>query len=240
MGHLSEEQLVLHYYDESDAATQAHLDACEACRQEYRRLQRTLNTMAALPVPERPAEYGRQVWERIEGQVGGSRRRWFGWLGWRRLALTGAAAALVAGAFLAGERSGRVPESATVAPGPVRERILLVAVGNHLERSQVVLAELSNLGAGKQGRVDIAYEQRAAGDLVESSRLYRMTASAAGDTGTAAILDDLERVLIDVANGPAEMNAGELERLQKRISETAILFKVRVFASHMDARGNRL
>ena len=46
MNHLSEEQLVLHYYGEPvDRPVDEHLAGCEACREEYRRL-------AA------PAEYG--------------------------------------------------------------------------------------------------------------------------------------------------------------------------------------
>ena len=115
-----------------------------------------------------------------------------------------------------------------------------MAVGDHLERSQVVLAELSNLGAGRKGRVDISYEQRAAEDLVESSRLYRMSAATTGDTATAGVLDELERVLLDIAHGPSEVSGAQLEQLQKRISDAGILFKVRVYATQVEHRENRL
>ena len=239
MNHPTQEQLILHYYGEETEPLDVHLAACDACREEYRKLQRILNTVEAMPVPERPADYGTSVWNRVRPRIGAAPRRWWAaWLDWRRLAVAAAVASLIVAAFLAG-RYARRPAPA-VAAGPVRERILLVAVGDHLERSQVVLAELSNLGAGRKGSVDISYEQRAAEDLVESSRLYRMSANSAGDTATANVLDELERVLLDIAHGPSEVSGAQLEQLQKRIADAGILFKVRVYATQVEHRENRL
>ena len=85
MNHLNEEQLILHYYGETDdaagagdtLATERHLEECGECRGLYTSLQRVLNVMDGLPVPERPAEYGAQVWQRIEHRLGARRRtRW--------------------------------------------------------------------------------------------------------------------------------------------------------------------
>lgn len=60
MNHLTEEQLVLHYYgEEGDALTaERHLDDCQECREIYSSLQRVLNVVDSLPVPERSPEYG--------------------------------------------------------------------------------------------------------------------------------------------------------------------------------------
>ena len=242
MDHLTEEQLVLHYYGESQSALDSHLSDCEECRQEYRKLQRILNSVDSLPVPERAADYGTQVWNRIQPEVGSApSRSWLRWSGWRRAALAAAMASLIVAAFLAGQRASRfAPIPATASTAPVRERILLVAVGDHLEKSKLVLAELSNLGPARQGNVDISYEQRSAEDLLGSSRLYRMTASASGDAATASMLDELERVLMDIANGPSQISGNQLQNLQNRIADTGILFKVRVFASSVEQRENRL
>ncbi len=241
MDHLTEEQLVLHYYGEPQSALDSHLSDCERCRQEYRKLQRILNSVDSLPVPERSADYGTEVWNRIRPEIGAPSRSWLRWLGWRRAALAAAMASLVVAAFLAGQKASRLtPAPATASTAPVRERILLVAVGDHLEKSQLVLAELSNLGAEQKGNVDISYEQRSAEDLLGSSRLYRMTASASGDTATASMLDELERVLLDIANGPSQISGDQLQHMQKRIADTGILFKVRVFASNVEQRENRL
>lgn len=240
MEHPGEERLALHYYGETDGTVDTHLAVCETCRREYRRIQQVLNSVDSLPVPERPADYGAQVWNRMQPRVATiGTRAWLGWSVWRRALLAAALVVVIAGAFLAG-RFGAQPPVTKIAAAPVRERILLVAVGDHLERSKLVLAELSNLGTGKQGQVDISYEQRSAEDLIESSRLYRMTASASGDTATATVLDELERVLLDVANGPSRISGGQIEALRKRIADTGILFKVRVFATKMNERESRL
>ena len=59
------------------------------------------------------------------------------------------------GSFLAGRVSHRQDSDHLASAGQVRERILLVAVGDHLDRSQMVLAELSNAPDGK-GKINIS------------------------------------------------------------------------------------
>jgi len=230
MNHLSEEQLVLHYYGErSEGPVEDHLEACESCRAEYRGLQRVLNSLDAAPVPESSVEYGTAVWRKIESRVPG--RRQFAWLGMREWMLAGVMAAMIVMAFLAGRLTQRTAPPATASTGPVRERILLVAVGDHLERSQTILVELENSESP-----DISYERKAAADLVESNRLFRLTAASAGDTATASVLEDLERALIEISNSPTEMSRHQLQQLQKEIENRGILFKVKVFASQVQER----
>jgi len=53
--------------------------------------------------------------------------------------------------------------------------------------------------------VNIATEQRRAEDLLQENRLYRQTALQEGDTGLASVLDELERVLLDVAHSPEQV-----------------------------------
>jgi hypothetical protein len=85
-----------------------------------------------------------------------------------------------------------------------RERILIVAVGEHLGHSERMLVELSNAMPATPGQkqVNISSEQRRAEDLLQENRLYRQTALQEGDTGLADTLDELERVLLDVAHSP--------------------------------------
>jgi hypothetical protein len=240
MDHLTEEQLVLYYYGEPvGAAVEQHLGACEACRDEYRALQRVLNSVDAMPVPERSPEYGSEVWERLGPHLGGARIEsgWRRWLGWRPALAAAAMAAAVLIAFFAG-RYGENPlrrEVAVAQPQPPRERILLVAVGDHLERSQMVLAELANAGPHR-GKLDISYEQHVAEDLVESNRLYRLTANSAGDLATANMLDDLERVLLDIVHSPSELSGPQLRDLRRQIEADGLLFKVKVFESNIQHR----
>lgn len=227
--HIPEEELVLFYYGESTGAPaiEQHLAECERCRVEYRSLQTVLNTVDSAPVPERGAEYGAEVWRRLERHV--HIRRKFGWFSWWLWAP--AATALLVLAFLAG-RITRPPAAPTLASGQVRERILLVAVGDHLERSQMVLAEIGNAPDSK-GKVDISYERSMAEDLLDSNRLYRQTANSTGNTAVANVLDDLERVLLEIANSPSEVDAGQLDELRREIKDRGLLFKIRVVGSRV-------
>lgn len=245
MKHPSEEQLLLYHYGEAGGGeVEAHLAACDPCRTAYDSLRRVLAVADAAPVPERGEDYGAEVWRRIEPRLGeDSQPGWaararsrFGAAGAllfrpRSWALAGAMAALVIAAFLAGRISTRTPRPGQPASEMVRERILLVTVGEHLERSQMVLVELAN--TAPRERVNIAAEQRWAEDLVDANRLYRQTAARSGDVAIASVLDELERVLLEIARSPSELSRDELEKIQRRIESQGILFKVRVIASRV-------
>ena len=111
------------------------------------------------------------------------------------------------------------------------ERVLLVAVGDYLERSQMVLIELTN--ANPKGSMDISAEQERAGDLVTETRLYRQTAARTGDTRITGVLDELERVLVDITHAPSKMTPDQLEELRQRLEAEGILFKIRVLGSNV-------
>jgi hypothetical protein len=201
-----------------------------------------LNSVDSFPVPERAPDYENRVWATVESETRIAKRsRWL-LAGWRN-PIFGAAAMtmLIIGAFLAGHNWKKVdrhqPQIARAPFDPnVRERVLLVAVGDHLERSQMVLVELANAGAPAAGRLDISYERQTAEDLLESNRLYRQTAATNGDVATATMLEDLERVLLEIAHSPSEVSARQLEELRSQIEDRGILFKVKIFGSRVEQR----
>jgi hypothetical protein len=47
------------------------------------------------------------------------------------------------------------------------------------------------------------------------------------------VLDDLDRVLLDIAHGPDQLSPRDLDRLQQRLDGQGILFKIRVLSSNM-------
>jgi hypothetical protein len=116
----------------------------------------------------------------------------------------------------------------------VRERVLLVAVGDHLERSQMVLVELAN--AQPQHDLDISAERQSADELLASNRLYRQTAVQLGQTNVADLLDDLERVLVEVARGPSRVSETQLAEIQQRIEAQGLLFKMKIVNSTITGR----
>ena len=140
---------------------------------------------------------------------------------------------LLVAAFLAGRfyPHPRQPVQLAAADPQAGERILLVAVGDYLERSQMVLIELAN--ARSPGSLDISAEQERAVDLVSENRLYRQTAGHTGDAAVASVLDELERVLLDITHAPSRLSPGELEKLRQRLEAEGILFKIRVLGSNV-------
>lgn len=242
--HLSEETLVLaHYRDlpvSEQAAAEAHLQACDQCRDADARLVETLGLVDAAPPSEPPEGFERVMWARVQAKLPERRPvRWASWFA-ARWAFAAGAVVLAAAAFLAGRWSG-VPvaspatETAAVATDDgLQERVLLVAAGDHFDRTQMVLAELVNADPSQPGILDT--ERARAADLVSTNRVIRQSAAAAGDDVMEGLLEDLERVLLEIANGGGEDSAAELELLKTRIESRGILFRLRVVTSDVRQR----
>jgi anti-sigma factor RsiW len=152
MNHLSEEQIILHYYGDADAPgeIEQHLSACAECRAEFARVQSMLRQIEPLEVPEPAASFEEKTWLNIRDRLTQKRsffRRLFqrrtlngipatprgrAWAG-GKWAIAGLMAVLIVGAFLAGRfwpRPGQRPitqQATRVNP----QRIVLVAVGDH-------------------------------------------------------------------------------------------------------------
>ena len=231
--HPDDERLILFHY-EGDRAVARHLDACLPCQGRMAGMLRLFELVEAEPVPERGEAYGRDVWRRIASRLPERPRP-----GWRlvfaapRLAFAGALAAIALAAFLAGRfwRSPEPPAAATVSQ--TRERILLVTVGDHLERSQTVLIEL--LHAPAQGPVAESDRARAR-ELLAANRLYRQTAASAGERGVSDVLEDLERVLLEASHGASPVSMENLEGLRRKAAAEGVLFKIRVLGSRVRER----
>jgi hypothetical protein len=241
MKHMTEEELIAYREGVVPERTviSEHLAACEECRAEMERIEAVLTALDTLPVPDPGEDYGRRLWQQIALRLPEKRKRWWQmWFEPKRLVAFGAVAALIVAAFLVGRGTrDRLPDVA-VNKEQVRERVLVVAVGEHLGRSEMMLVELSNAEPKDRAakHVNIAAEQRRAEDLLDENRLYRQTALEEGDAGLANVLDELERVLLDVAHSPEQVTPAQLESIQKKIEARGILFKVRVVGKELQQR----
>lgn len=243
--HLTEDELVLHYYGElttaDEAQTSAHLGACRECQDNLRRLQQVLAVVddTAFAGPELPAHFERTVWARLEPNLPGRDRRRWSWFVYSpaRLAWVASIVLLIGAAFMAGRLLPRsdVPTTVTTTPDSLRERILLMDLDDHLDRSELVLVELAST-ADNTALVDISGERARAEQLVAANRLYRQTAATTGDSGIVELLDELERVLVELAASPEEVSAADLEVVRERIESRSLLFKLRVISSEIRER----
>jgi hypothetical protein len=238
MNHIQEEDLVLHFYAELDADSEAavggHLSDCADCRGRFVRLQRVLAAVDTVPDPALPEGFERVTWARLQPALE-RRSGWRAWFGIPKLALGAAVLVLVAGAFFAGRMTRTPVETpATLTADQLREGVLLTALGEHLDRSQMMLVDL--VSADGTETIDVASERQRAEDLVAANRLYRQTAEESGEVRVMELLDELERLLVDLAASPDSLSANDLEQVRQRIDANGLLFKVRVLSSAVRER----
>jgi len=241
MKHIAEIELFAYREGEMKGreAIAAHLQECGECRVELERIEEVFAALNAMKVPDPGEAYGTKVWHQIADRLPEQNASWWeGLFAPRRLMAFGTAVALLAVAFYAGRKTGPPAGGERVADaGKVRERVLVVAVGEHLGKSEMILMDLSNAQPAASGNklINISTEQKRAEDLVEENRLYQQTARSSGDTAMASTLDELQRILLDVANSPDEVTPARFASIQKRIAEQGILLKVRVVRQELRA-----
>ncbi len=244
--HPTEDELILHYYGEdemSEQAVEGHLASCEGCREAFQGLRRVMEAIDAAPVPEPDVDFERSVWARLAPQLSGNSTR-MNFPGvrrnvWRTLAFSGGLAAVIVSILLwqfdVNVRRSATEEVLTADAESHRERVLLTAVSDHIEQSQLVLVELANAQT-QDGDLDVTLERTTADDLVSAGRLYRETARQTGELQLASLLDELELVLVEIARGPEALSADELEAVRAQIEEQELIFKLRVLAADVKAR----
>jgi len=241
MKHLTDDQLTLVYYAEASTEERAHAGSCDACARRLATLAEFMDAVRAVPAADPGPEWEQRLWSAIRPRVNETLER-RGSRSWSRLWLLGPAlAATSAAVFFAGMYTqNRVDRAHPESFSPKsRQRVLLITLGDHLDRSQIVLAELAN--APESGsQTDISAEQQLASHLLGENRLLRQAAQHSGDASDAVLLDQLERVLLDVANSPKEVSSTELKDLQDRIAAQGLLFKVRVVSAADREKGMKL
>jgi hypothetical protein len=242
MKHIGEEDLVLLYYNEPGVPDEVrgHLGECVECQAAVRDVAQTLNLCSEWLPPEVEPEFGRSVWCQIAPLIEERRRR--GWQGWRAATAVLAMAAIVMAAYLGARASRRpAPSVLTGLSAQARNRILAISLADHLERAKLLLTEISN--QSEPGPAEFEAERSRAQDLVEEGRLIRETltrGNAAATLSTVALVDDVERFLLELANAPDKPGTADVKARQERIASASLLFKVRIFESNLRNEGQRL
>ncbi len=250
MTHLTEQELVDSYYGDSPVECREHLNQCPECRDQLRHLSELLDGVREVPIPARGQGYGREVWARLEPRLPGRKASWWN----RSWILVPAALALLVAAFVGGmltvknrpvsgaqqvassRPSAGISKVAGISDKD-RQRVLLAALGDHLDRSEILLVQLLNAPPDEMSLGD---ERARARDLLEENRLLRESASRSGDQAHAALLDDLERVFVDLANSPGRLSSGDVAGLRQRVENQGLLFKVRVTNTDARSKGQTL
>ena len=241
MKHLNEEELIELYYNEATTAAHVHVQACRECSTQYADLQRDLNAVKAEQAGPRGTEYGERVWQALRPQLVAYEKRparWQYWVQWKSVAVAAGCAALLAIAFVGGRywerHTNRTTAGVNMNP-PATQRVLLVVLTDHLDRTERLLVALNH--ADSSDRAENGQLQAEARELLASNRLYRVTASKAGDPAMAAALDRVENVLAEMANDP-NLTAEDLERIRRDMNTEGILFDIRVLLARTPDQGS--
>jgi hypothetical protein len=220
--HLTEEELTDAYYGDLAPAVQNHLRDCAECRTNLGRLEDTLSSLQQYIAPEPGPGFEERVWERLSDRLP-KKRSWGDFL-FRPMVLAPALAGLIILAVSLGLITDRRHRQSGIS-SQAQARVLFDTLSEHLDRSEILLSEVAN---AKPGPDVLKNAQGRARDLADENRLLRLASNRAGDVSRGALLEDLERVLLSVANAPANFSPKDLSALQERIDEQGLLFKVRI------------
>jgi anti-sigma-K factor RskA len=245
MNSISDNDLILYFYQDGlDAGRIAEIDAAlrvsDALRARYAELQRTLHAVDAGNATEADAGFTQRVWRRLEQRIEAAspapvHNDWRTRLRDLLQSLLSPRFALAATAMLAlavgigyyAGRSSATHESAMAA------RVLDAYVAEHLRATEGLLLTAANSDSNDLH----ASNSDVAATLVESNRLYAAAAARAGNTRLADFLRQLEPVLIDLANQPADASIQSRDGLRDYLRKTDLLFQVRATQARIDSAG---
>jgi hypothetical protein len=245
MSHLTEEQLVEHYFAEgaNRVVAETHLQICSRCEQAFEEISNALAVRAPEP-PAREPGYGRRLWQSIEAPLRPYPAAKLRYFSWPRLVLASACLLALAAAFFGGSlwQTSRNHRSEAANPAQAKERVVLFILDDHLDRSERLLVELSHAGREKRDQDDSFRAdsfQAEAKQLLPDNRLYRQALSGGSDPMMAAALDHLERVLLEVANSPDKLNSADIARIEREMNMDSLLFQVRVLRARTSGQGSK-
>ena len=213
--HLTEDQALQILTGNTSDREREHLAACEICQAEVDSYRRTLDHVSLWTPPSRPVDYGQSVWRQIAPTVrlrarSQRRRRWM--LG---AALAASLAVFAVALYTSREQKPTVhvsPQSLAANP-PASERLLDVAVQDHVRRATSLLTRIED----QPEHAVKGFERDAISNLVAENRLYRQTAEQENDRKTAQLLSDLETALVVLKHDPAKLPVSDVRELRKKL-----------------------
>ncbi len=246
-GKISDDDLLLLYYGEHDDPLLASKVANDdELARRFDQLSGELENLEHLTVPEQD-HYGAAVWQRISSrltQSEGPGLRWWDRLWQPRFSLASVAGVLgvAALAFWLGKQSSEpdtIPLADSVDPlGSVlnAERLLTARLADHLSATDMLFTQVSNRSelpdpaSSEAGR-----ETDWAAQLLVSNRIYRHAAANAGQAPLAALLDEIEPLLLELARADADTALVDDEP-----AGADVMLRVRVMNQKLAQRGQAI
>ncbi len=250
MKHLNEEELLEHYWgeDRDPGSSARHLADCAECAESYTDLQADLSVLEDIALPVRDPEYGQRVWRSIARSLPEQPYRKPLWMLpalWRGLAYAAAVAVLVATSFYSGRmwehaKAPAIANTPTKPPAPPpqtpspAQRVVVVVLSDHLDRSERLLVELKHADANdSETLAPLSDEARI---LLPANRICQKEARSNDDPQLEKALVSLDHLLAGLASRPEGLNAAAVARLQDEMKAEGMLFEVRVLRARIPSR----
>ena len=194
--------------DDKDGVEQ-HLEACAECAKTYAALRSDLAEMEFAEPPVRDALYGKRVWESISGSLPAyevrkaelaarrpverlelcCRRPGAGYLRLHRWPAVGAQRRRKTVA-------GNHPQQKQPSVAHPPQRVVVVVLSDHLDRSERLLVELKHADAGNAEMLSPLRDE--ARSLLAANRICRQKAKHDDDPALATALDRLDHLLAEL------------------------------------------
>jgi len=126
-----------------------------------------------------------------------------------------------------GEQFATIPEPTI--PGPVRSADAETMTAMHFETSERLLLAFKNVRLDEPTAAEeVGYERKRAKQLVYQNMLLKREADAAGDVQISSLLENLEPILIDIANLPDRPDENTVRAIRERVERKNIVGLLRV------------
>ncbi len=222
---------------------QRHLAGCASCRRELDGLRRTLSHFPEVrpdPAADCPPEFWQELIEAVDHRLPPPSVR----IPWSvrfaaiiqditgpalRPSLALGAVFLLAVSIVATWQLFRhEPSPAAVqmaAPAAIRPRPADIRVQNYLRKSRILLVGIANMPAAQDAQLNLKPEREASRALVREAR-YLLQQDI--DPGSERVIEDMEKVLIELSNIREQSEIPELEIIRGGIERENLLFKIRI------------
>ncbi len=121
-----------------------------------------------------------------------------------------------------GEQFAAIPEQVRSADAETMTAI-------HFETSERLLLAFKNVRLDERGAAEeVGYERKRAKQLVLQNMLLKREADAAGDVQISSLLENLEPILIDIANLPDRPDQNTVRAIRERVERKNIVGLLRV------------
>jgi hypothetical protein len=121
-----------------------------------------------------------------------------------------------------GEQFASIPER-------VRSADAETMTAMHFEKSETLLLAFRNVRLNEpETAAEVGYERKRAQQLVYQNMMLRREADASGDVQIASLLENLEPILLDIANLPDKPDVDAVRAIRERVERKNIVALLRV------------